>query len=767
MKHWATTIIAGLALLGSQTVCANGGEGPATSLEEVVVWGEKKSSQQAGYTNPISLLTPEDLVSINVATTEDVVKYEPSLVVRRRFIGDANGTLGIRGSNMFQTSRSMVFADGVPLHYLLQSRWSGAPRWNMVSASEIAEVEVIYGPFSAQYSGNAMGGVVVIETAIPQQRKFHFDTSLFSQTFDDYGFDDTVTGYKSFLSYGDKLGDLSIYLSYNRLQNESQPQSFHSQSFHYGGGNTSTANPLSVTGALPGNDAEGAARLYFGDTGAIDTTADNFKLKAGYEFGDWFVLLNVAYEAHLSQSDSANTYLRDASGNPVWGGNATQSGQAFSVPASRLNVSELERQSLSLGLRLKGDLTENLAVEANVNRFDVLRDENRASARNPDHPDDSLSGEVTDYGDTGWESAEVKLTFNDLGLEGLSLITGMRYEAYALNIDVYDSSNYLAGSKDAFAARSGGETTVNALFAQMNWNISQRWDLALGGRYESWKSRGGYYSEDDPGTSVFDLRKVPGRSGDEFSPKLSLGYQPANQWMLRYSLAKAYRFPIVEELFSQYQVFNAINEANPELKPEKGLHHNLMVERSLASGYLRVSLFQENIKDVIEAQSTVLPGGISVRTFIPIDEVETWGVEFVANIVDARPNLDLRFNAAWTDATIRENNANPLLEGKVYPRMPEWRANLLATYHLSEDWTLGANLQYAADSYGNLDNSDKENNVDGAQDGYLRLGFKSNYQINDQLGLSVGIDNVTNEKDYVAHPWPGRSYYLSMSYDFL
>jgi len=113
--------------------------------EEVKVWGEVRTSAAASYTNPTSLLTQEDMVSINVATTEDLVKYEPSIVIRRRYIGDSNGTLGLRGSNMFATSRSMVFADGVPLHYFLQSRWSGAPRWTMVSASEIAQVEILYG----------------------------------------------------------------------------------------------------------------------------------------------------------------------------------------------------------------------------------------------------------------------------------------------------------------------------------------------------------------------------------------------------------------------------------------------------------------------------------------------------------------------------------------------------------------------------------------------------------------------------------------------
>ena len=154
-------------------------------IEEIVVWGTE-SDRNFSNVSPTSLLTQDDITSINVVTTEDLVKFEPSVVIRRRFIGDSNGVLGMRGSNMFQTSRSMVFADGVPLHYFLQSRWNGAPRWTMVSASEIAQVEVLYGPFSAEYSGNAMGGVMEIETAIPQQSEFHFDSSFYSQTFDDY-----------------------------------------------------------------------------------------------------------------------------------------------------------------------------------------------------------------------------------------------------------------------------------------------------------------------------------------------------------------------------------------------------------------------------------------------------------------------------------------------------------------------------------------------------------------------------------------------------
>ncbi|MFA7555771.1 MAG: TonB-dependent receptor [Spongiibacteraceae bacterium] len=731
------------------------------SMEEVKVWGEQKNSRQAGYTNPISIITPEDLKSINVVTTEDIVKYEPSLVIRRRFIGDANGTLGIRGSNMFQTSRSMVFADGVPLHYFLQSRWSGAPRWTMVSASEIAQVEVVYGPFSAEYSGNAMGGVVVIETAIPQQRELHIDGTFFSQTFDEYGFDDKVNGFKGFISAGDKIGDLSLYASYNHLDSESQPQTF------YYGASSSSTSPTAVTGAIAGNDERSNPRLYFGDTGVVDTTTDNYKIKAAYDFGDWFALLNVAYEDRSGESSQPNAYVRDVAGHAIWSGDVVQNGEAFSIPSSRLSVSDMERQSLSVGFRLKGQLAENIALETSLNQFEVLKDQTRTSLSNPNDPAYTEDGQVTDYGDTGWQTADMKLTVDDFFARNLTMITGLRYEAYELNTNVYDSNNYTAGSKDSLTSSSGGETSLLAAFVQMNWAVGEQWDVSLGGRYEAWKSKSGYFSADNVATPELDLEFVPSRAEEKFSPKFSLGYQPNNDWLIRYSLAKAYRFPIVEELFSQYQAYNAISEANPELAPEDGLHHNLMFERSLEQGYMRVNIFKETIKNVIDSQFTTLPSGGSLYTFVPVDEVETQGVEFIINQGGfLLPLLDVRINLVYTDAEIIKNVVDTSIEGNEFSRMPKWRGNVLATYHLTPKWDIGGNIQYASDSYGRLDNADEEDNVYGAQDGFLRLGVKTSYQLSDSTRLGFGVDNLSNETAYVAHPWPGRTLYMNFSYDY-
>lgn len=103
---------------------------------------------------------------VNATTVEDYLRFSPSLNIRKRYIGDPNGSLGMRGSNVFQTAHTMVFADGMPLHNPLRTTFNGAPRWSMVAPSEVESADVLYGPFSAQYGGNSFGGVVNLNGAM-------------------------------------------------------------------------------------------------------------------------------------------------------------------------------------------------------------------------------------------------------------------------------------------------------------------------------------------------------------------------------------------------------------------------------------------------------------------------------------------------------------------------------------------------------------------------------------------------------------------------
>lgn len=725
--------------------------------QKLVIWGESKQLKNTDIASPTSVLTAEDMVSINATTTEDLVKYEPSLVIRKRFIGDSNGTLGIRGSNMFQTSRSMVFADGVPLHYFLQTRWSGAPRWSLVSADEIAQVEVVYGPYSAEYGGNAMGGVVKIETAIPTERRIHLEGTFFSHDYQESGFDDQLNGSKQFLSYSDKFDDFTVYLSYNHLSNDGHPQTFR---FALPTVDAPDEDDTEVQGGISSVNEYGEAAIYFGDIGIAQSETDNFKIKLGYEFDDWLVLLNIAYEDRNNKSNQSNNYLTDLNGAPIWDGSVVQNGNVFSIRESNFAESELDRRSLLFGFRLQGELNQDWNLEANLSSFKVLEDQLRESEANRQSPAYNSTGEIREYDDTGWSTAKVDIQ-NDrfLGNDSLSFVTGLNYEHYDLEINNYNSDNYLAGVKTSLKGTSGGSTSLTAYFAQVTWQINSDWDTVIGGRQESWRSEDGFFGNGEVVDQHID------RKESRFSPKFSLGYKLGSDWHSRYSVAKAFRFPIVEELFQNERRTQGTSLANANLEPEDGFHHNLMLQRDVENGYFRINYFYEEIDDVIFAQTTVV-NNASIRTFIPIDTVETEGVEFVYNQFGLFDNLlDLRFNTTYTDSTITRNSAAVELEGKRFPRMPEWRANLIATVHVTDAWNIGGGIRYASNSFGDLDNRDTASNVFGAHDGYLFVNLKTNYQINESTKISLGIDNVTNETAFVHHPWPLRTVYFNVAFD--
>lgn len=729
-------------------------------LGEIVVEGKTaiKPSADTPYTSPTITITKEEAEGINATTVEDLIKYEPSMTVRRRYIGDPNGTVGIRGSNMFQTARTMVFADGLPLHYLLQSQWNGAPRWSLVSADETESVEVIYGPFSAEYSGNAMGGVVNINTKLPTKYEFNAEVSVFAQDYKHMGTNKTFMGHREFVSVGDKIDNVSLYLSHNHLENEGQPMSFRADNSLA----TVTGGETAVTGVYKSTDDTGTPAIYYSDSGPATSITDLTKLKVGYEMGDWLARFTLAYEDRNNETNSPNNYVKDASGNTVWLTTPLVfNGDVFNINTGNLAVSTQERETLLLGAALEGPIGNGWMLDTNISHFDVMKDQTLKSSVNPADPAYTGSGRVTEYDNTGWFTLDVKArTDNFLGNKNMSFITGYHFDHYKLMIHSYNSDNYATAEKTSRRGSSGGETITQAAFAQWGWQFNPQWDLALGARYESWTMKNGINY--DYATQNLNIAS---RTENGFSPKLSFGYVPNNKWKSRYSIGTAYRFPIAEELYHNEEATDGKIVADEKLKPEKGLHQNLMFERQIADGFMRVNLFHEKVKNVIFSQTVDLP--VTVRSYLPIDEVTTKGIEYIyqqAGLLDS--NIDVRFNVTFLDSKITEHNRNTSVVGNIMPRMPEWQANLLLTYHVNKEWNTSAGIRYVSDSYGDLDNADTATNVYGAIDGYTFFDLKATYKINKAGKVTVGIDNITDESAFVAHPWPQRTYYVQGSLHF-
>ncbi|MFA6052351.1 MAG: TonB-dependent receptor, partial [Methylobacter sp.] len=717
---------------------------------------------------------------VNATTVEDTIRYAPGVLIRKRFMGDPNGTLGIRTSNTFQTAHSMVYADGMPLHNPLRTTFNGAPRWSMVSPSEIDSAEVLYGPFSSQYSGNSMGGVINLNTKMPEKFEAQMDATGMFQNVHRSGRNETLTGYKTFISAGDRIDKFSIWGSYNRFENEGQPQTINAAALSTAAGGTA------VTGGEGYQTTTGAPAIAYGDIGVARQTTDLFKAKFGYDFTEELQgRFTIAYEDRVGKVDDPNSLLRDAAGNTVWGSTGTCSskpaevancyrtagGQRFAVPGSVFSVSDSQRQALNYGLGLKGKVSDNWSIDTTASYYDAFKDRTISSNLNPSHPLNQNKGQVSDE-KPWWATYDLKLaTDKFLGRNDLSFMGGYQFNHASLNLDVYNSNNYKAGTADVKTNDSGGATQTNSAFSQMEWRFLSDWSIMAGGRFDHWQAIDGHvYDFTKAVSDPLRIQNYADRDASRISPKASLEYSPGN-WTFRYSFSKAYRFPIAEEMFASVSKLNSITTSAPGLGPEAGYFHNFMTQYDIPRGYVRANFFFDQINNEIN-NTQVTINGQTTTTFQPIDQTEAVGVDltYQQNEVFELP-VDLMANTTIMDKHITKHNpigTNSVnYTGKEWDRIPQLQINGSATYHITQPWDASAGVRYRSDSFQTLANTDTAAHVMGGTDESTFVDLKTSYKlpINPKLKstISAGIDNVFDVNAFENHPYPQRTYFVSAS----
>ena len=189
--------------------------------------------------------------------------------------------------------------------------------------------------------------------------------------------------------------------------------------------------------------------------------------------------------------------------------------------------------------------------------------------------------------------------------------------------------------------------------------------------------------------------------------------------------------------------------------------------------YINKSDYVPEIKGSINStsggttQTQAVIDDTDVNTFLGVDEMVAQGVEFILDtprIINDK--LSAKFNITYTDAEITKNEKNPDYVGNDFPRLPNWRSNLLLTWAQSDSLRLSGGIRYASNSYGELDNSDTASEAYGAQDDYFFINAKVDWNVSQKAKIALGMDNINNDVAYVAHPWPGRTVYLEGKYEF-
>ncbi|KVH68513.1 TonB-dependent receptor [Burkholderia ubonensis] len=676
--------------------------------------------------------------------TEDALKYAPNLMVRKRYIGDRNAVFAGRDFNELQSARGLVYADGLLLSNLLGSSYAYPPRWSLIPPDDIARVDVLYGPFSALYPGNAIGSTVLLTTRRPERLEASLSTQFFTQRYrDGYGFADSLGGNHQTARIANRVGRFWFALSLDRLENNGQPMQYASPNASY---NPKLGRAVPVTGAAADIGPNGRPRTIVGAQSIERTEQINETVRMGYAFTDHVdaTLTLGHWENHYRQH--GETFLRDAAGNPVYGGNVSIGGQNMTVAPGAFAPQRGDQENWLYALGLNARLESGWRFSGVVSAYDVSRDVLRAASTAQGGPGTQFQGDGT-----GWRTLDLKAEAPEV--KGHTFTFGYHYDNYFLRNVTFNTADWQAGPTTSLASVYRGDTRTQALFAQDAWRFAPGWLATLGLRYERWDAYGGALGNASGTFGYAD------RSANALSPKVALQWDATDVWRLRLSFATGTRFPTVGEMFQGTISNNAIVNNNPNLRPEKAIDWDFTAERDVGVGVVRASVFQSDLRDSIYSQTTV-SGASTVTNTSNVDRVRVRGVElaFSGQNVGLK-GLDVDANVSASNAQILSDAANPAYVGSRFPRIPRMRANLLASYRFDEHWLASVGVRYSGRQFNTLDNSDVNPDVYGGTSAFTVVDLKARYRFDRHWVASVGIDNLADRRYYVFHPYPGRTFF--------
>jgi iron complex outermembrane receptor protein len=724
-------------------------EDDADQRQTVIVTADRHprpADQPPGTT--VSLPADRIAATVNATNIEDTVKYLPSLLVRKRHIGDTQSPLATRTSGVGASARSLIYADGALLSALIgNNNGLASPRWSLVTPQEVERIDVLYGPFSAAYPGNSIGAVVNITTRMPDKLEASATLGTSVQKFDQYDTRRTLPSYSAGATIGGRLGPLALFASASHVTSSSQPLAYITATRPAATG----PNGTQATGGFDDLNRAGAAIRVIGAGGFEHQRQDFYKVKAALDLTNAVRLTYVGGLFLDDTSATAESYLT-SNGAPAYAGAFNIAGYLYpAVAASAFsnNVYRHTERHWSHSLSATGT---SGAFDWQVigTLYDFAHDEQRGPTGALPAAASGGAGNITRLEGTGWSTFDAKAGWRG----GDHVISaGYHHDRFTLASNRYTTTDWITGSEGALNLASRGRTRTDALWAQDAWHFAPALTLTIGARQEWWRASGGYNFGLQTALPPFE-KVQPARAASGISPKASLAWAPSADWKATLSFGRAYRFPTVAELYQAVTTGPNLSSPNPDLRPERATSGELAIEHR----GVRLSLFSESIDDALLSQFGVLPTSPTPVNFVQnVDRTRTRGIEIAFDKRDILPGFDLSGSATWVEALIRADAAFASAIGKDVPQVPRRRATIVATWRPTAPVSLTAALRYASRSYATIDNSDPVANTYQGFAGYTVVDLRAAFTVTPHWQLAIGADNVGGARYFLFHPFPQRT----------
>jgi iron complex outermembrane receptor protein len=654
----------------------------------------------------------------------------------------------MRGTS--SASHTLVMLNGMPLN----SGWYGGTQWKNIAMENVDRIEVVRGPGSSLYGGNAMGGTVNVITKLPQA----FEASLRMRT----GSDD-------YASYGASIGARFLDRFALRIGAEyddelvGRPIDYVLRPVTAGSG--------TLTGGEYSPSRVGRDSWIVGDKGERNERQWNVNLTAAWEISETGSLRLDAQEGLMAlRNGPPASYVRDAGGQSMFSGNV-QAGANQRVPIGPtlfLDSPGDEQNSASMLTYTDRFGRVDLVAKAGYQHEDKWY--TLATANSGDY--DSASGNVREF-DTDTFIVDVQAT----RLVGArNLVTAGLYGRK----NTFDQAQHDVAFYRDRRSKLGGVTEITrgadryyAAYVQDELAVTPNVRAYLGARIDGWEAYGGLSG---PAAAPLTLSDT---DHSAFSPSASVVWELNDGTAMHASVAKAFSAPTIYDRYRTFVSGSQLILSNPALRPESLVNHEIGIVRYALDRRLRVALtgFLMRYKDLVYSYA-----------FDDLDDVDgnplTTLVSSTANAGEARnagfevvvKYRPLEWIGLWANYTanhtkITRNELSPATVGKRFTYSPDRIANVGADARYG--WLRASmNATYTGRVFRMADNADtfwgvyQTDSVGWMSD--LKLTTTIPAKVAGPATTTIGliVRNLFDEKYFEYGIGRPRSYYLELAVRF-
>ncbi len=700
-------------------------------LNEVVVViatrSDKKLEDSPGST---AVINQDDITGRNASTIDQAINTISGVFNRRgKGVMDTQSTITLRGFPSQQ--RTLIMLDGVPLN----DSYLGAVQFGGLATANVERIEVVKGPFSSLYGGNAMGGVVNIITRMPENREFIVSGGFGSGFQNRQAMNDLTRGY---FSYGETFkGKFGILVSYGQNRTNGFANDLNAQT---------TQPPDGITGYRETTDTQGNRRYVLGDRGDNTWRDHDFSIKASYRITDASRLgFSFVTSAYQYGTDSPHSYLRDAAGNPNY---SFTSGTNTVREATFLSGAGNRRQdiySLTFDTTIGHVQMKSMVSFLNINHNWYTTPGSTAVT--------TINGGPGTVAETPVNKTTGNIQFI-LPISSHHILTcGGDLMGNSAKTREYGLTNWRdENSRSSMTYSVGGKSVTSGIFLQDEVVIRKDLTAYVGIRGDYWRTYDGYANQVDTAGYPASYGK---RNAFSVSPKAAIVYRLSSATTLRSSIGRVFRPPTVYELYRTWSYSSGtVYRGNPDLKPETAVSWDAAIDQKLWKGAsASVAYFENRMSDLVYRRTD--PANSNINEYVNAGKAKGRGIEMELS-QRLTPELKLFANATFNSAKIIENSSKPSTEGKFLTYLPRWTGNGGAEF---EKGRIRSTMtgRYVAKLFAQDENRDVVSNVPGSFDPYFTADAKVIYRINSLFALSLSMDNIFDRKYFYSYLAPRRS----------